>query len=90
MMKIKPVALAILPIFLSACATAEFPGFTTGEPKQVDEVPESVTAAAASYQDLSNLRIQPEDGCYWWQWVGPVETTYLPLVTPDGRRICTR
>jgi hypothetical protein len=32
----------------------------------------------------------PEDGCYWYRYVGPVETTYLPLRTIEGRPICTR
>jgi hypothetical protein len=30
------------------------------------------------------------DGCYWYRYAGPVEITYLPLLTRDGRMICTR
>ncbi|MFD2855951.1 hypothetical protein ACFSZS_15885 [Seohaeicola zhoushanensis] len=45
---------------------------------------------AAPGQDLQDVRVFPEDGCYWYRYVGPVETTYLPLRTRDGRPICTR
>ena len=51
-------------------------------------LPDGVVAMAATYQDLGSARLMPEDGCYWYRHVGPVETTMLPLRTPDGRRIC--
>ena len=35
------------------------------------------------------LQELPEDGCYWYEHVGPVETTMLPLRTAEGRPICT-
>ena len=52
-------------------------------------VPEEVRALAASYQDVNTARILPEDGCYWYEHSGPVETTLLPLLTAEGRPICT-
>ena len=54
------------------------------------QLPEAAVAIAAPNQDLSAVRIMPEDGCYWYRHVGPVETTYLPLRTTDGRPICAR
>jgi hypothetical protein len=30
------------------------------------------------------------DGCYWYRHIGPVETTMLPLLTVEGRPICTQ
>jgi hypothetical protein len=53
-------------------------------------VPESVSSIAAPYQDLSTARVRPDDGCYWYTHVGPVETTELPLRTTNGNPICTR
>ena len=46
-------------------------------------------AMAAPYQDVESTVLRPEDGCYWYRHVGPVETTMLPLRTPEGRTICT-
>lgn len=56
----------------------------------ISEVPESVLAIAAEGQDLKALKIDPVDGCYTFQHVGPVETTFLPLRAKNGRPICTR
>ena len=52
------------------------------------EVPAEVVAMAAPYQNLQLVRLKPEDSCYWYQHAGPVETTLLPLRTPEGRPIC--
>jgi hypothetical protein len=60
------------------------------EPRFLEEVPEAVRAAAAPFQDLNSVQIRPEDGCYWYRHRGPVETTFLPLRTVEGRPICTR
>ncbi len=81
----KFLALGILPI-LAACA-APAPTDTTGF---IEELPEGVLAIVAPNQNLGAVRVLPDDGCYWYQWVGPVETTFLPLLTLDGRMICTR
>ena len=81
------VALAAL-LALGACAVP------TGPPDQpggfIAELPEQVVALAAPYQDLQAVRVRPEDGCYWYRHVGPVETTMLPLRTASGSPICTR
>lgn len=54
------------------------------------ELPEGVALIAAPYQNLREVILQPEDGCYWYRHFGPVETTMLPLLTVDGRPICTK
>ncbi len=76
-----PLALTAL---LGACAETA----TTGAP--IRNLPEEVVAMAAPNQDLSSVRILPEDGCYWYRHVGPVETTLLPLRNTAGSPICTR
>ncbi|MCZ4351030.1 hypothetical protein O4H61_00735 [Roseovarius aestuarii] len=53
-------------------------------------LPESIVAMAGPNQDLTAVRLEPEDGCLWYRHVGPVETTMLPLRTADGRPICTK
>ena len=69
---------------LAACAT------TPTNPDGTPALPESVLELAAPNQDVSSARLRPEDGCYWYVHVGPVETTLLPLRTPGGNPICTR
>jgi hypothetical protein len=54
------------------------------------ELPEGVAALAAPYQNLQEVVLMPEDGCYWYRHIGPVETTMLPLRTVAGRPICTQ
>jgi hypothetical protein len=54
------------------------------------ELMTQLSGMAAPYQDLQSVRLRPEDGCYWYRHVGPVEATMLPLRTVDGRRICTQ
>lgn len=68
-------------LLMAACvATPE------GETEQISE---EVRALAAPGQDLTQVRIE-SDGCYWYRYEGPVETTFLPLMTRDGRMICVR
>lgn len=52
------------------------------------EVPEEVAQMAAPNQNLNTVKLM-EDGCFWYQHVGPVETTMLPLLSTRGRPICT-
>lgn len=71
---------------LGACTdvpTASGPGY-------LNPVPENIVALAGPNQDLNAVRLLPEDGCLWYRHAGPVETTMLPLRTPDGRPICTK
>lgn len=73
---------------VAACAPVPQTG--AGSEGTLARLPEAVHQLAAPHQDLSAVRIMPEDGCYWYRHVGPVETTYLPLRTVDGRPICSR
>jgi hypothetical protein len=81
------VASVVVLLALGAC---------TAPTNQIDkstgfiaELPESVALIAAPYQNLREVTLKPEDGCYWYRHVGPVETTMLPLRTSEGRPICT-
>ncbi len=58
------------------------------QPTISPEVLMQLSALAAPYQDLQSVRLRPEDGCYWYRHIGPVEATMLPLRTPEGRPIC--
>lgn len=76
-------------LLLAACngipsgSTDRAAGFMTNVPERVIEI-------ASPDQDLTRVRIDPVDGCYVYRYVGPVETTLLPLRTRDGRPICSR
>ena len=72
----------VLP--LAACAVP------AGDAGPGSTLPEAVRAAAAPFQDLSVVELREDDGCYWYRHTGPVETTFLPLRTRDGRPICAR
>lgn len=74
-----------LPLLVAGCMAT---GQGGSAPDELPPLPEQVVAVAAPWQDLSTARLMPEDGCYWYQHVGPVETTLLPLRTPEGRPIC--
>ncbi|MDV7142060.1 hypothetical protein R3X27_05130 [Tropicimonas sp. TH_r6] len=88
-MNTRPLALAAAMLsILGACT--EMPVEDGGGPLPgFVDLPENVVALAAPSQDLNRVRVAPEDGCYWYQWTGPVETTFLPLRSRDGRPICT-
>ena len=73
----------VLFIGLSACAE----GTRNGD--FLRELPEEVIARAAPNQNLDAVTSLEEDGCFWYQHVGPVETTLLPLVSTRGRHLCT-
>ena len=81
-------ALAVLSL-VSAC-TETTSLSANSEAGTLSRVPDAVAEIAAPGQDLTAVKIMPEDGCYWYRYVGPVETTFLPLRTIDGRPICTR
>jgi hypothetical protein len=89
-MKTKPIlALVLLPLGLAACDVPMTPS-ATGSQASSSSVPERIAEIAAPGQNLNTVRINELDGCYEYQYFGPVETTYLPLRTRDGRPICTR
>jgi len=77
-------------VVLSACSSSGINSNGSANARFIDDLPEAVIAMAAPYQDLEAVRLLPEDGCYWYQHVGPVETTMLPLRTVRGNKICTR
>lgn len=87
-MHVRTILLSAAIVTLAACtapvdATKADSGF-------IEDLPEAVAAVAAPHQDLEHVRLLPQDGCYWYRHVGPVETTLLPLRTAEGRPICTR
>lgn len=86
-MKVKLGMIAALSI-LAACAVPA-DGNRVNSEGFIEELPEGVIALAAPNQNLQTVRLR-SDGCYWYQHTGPVETTMLPLRTPDGRPICNR
>ena len=83
----------VIGIFGSALlllAGCEDVGQTGASAPFIQTLPEGVLAIAAPNQDLSAVKVDPVDGCYVYRYVGPVETTYLPLRTVEGRPICSR
>jgi len=68
-------------VALSACVVAP-------EEETVALSPE-VLAIVAPGQAIGSARIEA-DGCYWYRHRGPVETTYIPILTDEGRMICIR
>lgn len=79
---------AISLLVLSAC-TVPGGGISDERSGFLQELPEGVLAIAAPYQNLGAVVLRPEDGCYWYEHAGPVETTMLPLRSLQGRPICT-
>lgn len=85
----KTIVLLAGLMVLGACAVPA--GDASGPaPAVSQDTLTKLQAIAAPYQDLQSVWLKPEDGCYWYSHVGPVETTMLPLRTPDGRPICTQ
>lgn len=88
-MKFSMSGLGLAILALGGCA--EFGGQTgTSNDGFIKELPEGVLEIAAPFQDLNAVRIEPADGCFVYRYVGPVETTYLPLRSKRGNPICTR
>ncbi|WP_272007940.1 hypothetical protein [Roseovarius sp. ZX-A-9] len=80
------ISLSLVSVLaLGACMEAG----TSASTEPVVKLPESIVEMAAPGQDLATVRVQP-DGCLWYRYAGPVETTMLPLRTTDGRPICTK
>jgi hypothetical protein len=76
---------------LAAAACTEVQTTPTGPDEGLlAQVPEGVLAIAAANQNLAAVKVDPADGCYTYRYEGPVETTFLPLRTDDGRPICSR
>lgn len=79
-----------LALLLAGACVETTPQSGTSDPRFIEELPEAVVAAAAPFQNLGAVILRESDGCYWYQHRGPVETTFLPLLTREGRPICTR
>ncbi len=80
----KTIAIFGLLAGLTACG----PATTSGG--LMSDVPEEVAAIAAPNQNLNTVKLMDDDNCYWFEHVGPVETTMLPLRSKRGRHICLR
>ena len=83
----KALAAGAVLLALAGCAAPMSPAPAT-ETGFISELPEEVIALADPAQNLQAVRIM-EDGCYWYQYAGPVETTMLPIRTSAGNPICT-
>ena len=57
-------------------------------PSPEEQMLDQVVAKAAPNQNIQSAHLRPDDNCYWFSYAGPVETTDLPLLTPEGRHIC--
>lgn len=88
-MKVRKYLFSSSLLLLGACSAAVTTPTDGQMPPPFEELPESVAAIAASYQNLDAVRLLP-DGCYWYSRTGPVETTMLPLRTDTGNPICIR
>mgnify|MGYP001804728196 CR=1 FL=1 len=76
-------------LVVTAAALLALAGCVSPTPEgQTAELPEEVLALGAPGQDVSTARSEP-DGCYWYLHRGPVESTYIPLLTREQRMICT-
>ena len=64
-------------ILLSACGGFHY---VSSSPTDgfIQELPEGVLSIVAPNQNLNSVRIDPEDGCFVYRHIGPVETTFLP------------
>ena len=63
---------------------------TAGLDGALPVVPEQVLALAGPNQNLDAVRFGPDDNCYHFRHVGPVETIWLTLRTANGNKICTK
>lgn len=75
---------------LAACTEAPTGGAGGAQGAAFAALPPNVAEIAAPYQNLQATRLDPTDGCYWYRYDGPVESTWLPLRTKNGNPICTR
>jgi len=89
-MKARMIGAIASLIVLGACSASGISGNGGVKAGFIDDLPEAVIVMAAPYQNLEAVRLLPADGCYWYQHVGPVETTMLPLRTVRGNKICTQ
>ncbi|GGX58273.1 hypothetical protein GCM10007385_28670 [Tateyamaria omphalii] len=82
------VMLAAAMVMLAACDETTQSGGAGGP--FISPLPERIVEIADPKQDLNAVKVDPVDGCLVYRHVGPVETTFLPLRTRQGRPICTQ
>jgi hypothetical protein len=75
-------------VALTACDDVATGGSTYGP--FIATMPEAVTEIVPPNQNLTQVKVDPVDGCFVYLHVGPVETTFLPLRSAKGNPICTR
>ncbi|MEM8653536.1 MAG: hypothetical protein AAGF36_02230 [Pseudomonadota bacterium] len=80
--------LAAAAVILAACDETTQSGGDGGP--FINPLPDRIVALADPRQDLTAVKVDPVDGCLVYRYVGPVETTFLPLRSKEGRPICTR
>lgn len=85
-MQKRTVVIATILLLTAGCAMQ--PSETGGTANQIGNIPANVVALADPNQDISTARLLPEDGCFWYEHRGPVETTLVPLRSPEGNPIC--
>lgn len=85
-MTAKTALYGLIVLGLAACAEPRWD--EANEDGTLAVVPESVLGLAAPYQDVSQVKLDPQTNCFWYLHAGPVEDTYLPLRTANGNPIC--
>ena len=88
-MRLRSVFWCVSPFLVAACSATSGTEVTTNS-GFIRNLPEQVLEIAAPNQDLSRVKIDPADGCFIYEYAGPVETTFLPLRSVRGRPICTQ
>jgi hypothetical protein len=86
-MNIRVWLIGCAALTVTACEEFQSAGFSPAG-GGVGPAPEAVVALADPRQDLTTVKLDPADGCYVYRYVGPVETTFLPVRTPTGSPIC--
>ena len=89
-MKTRSITVISSIVILGACSGTGMNGSDGTKAGFIKDLPEAVVGMAAPYQNLAAVRLLPDDGCFWYQHAGPVETTLLPLRTVKGNKICAK
>ncbi len=85
---IKPQNMLIAATFFFVAGCAVQPNEISEKDDRIGDIPENVIAMAGPNQDIATARLKPEDNCFWYEHRGPVETTLVPLRSPQGNPIC--
>lgn len=84
-MNMRYLGLMAVSVALAGCAVP-----VKQEENQPSPVPPEVLALAAPNQNVMSARLSPADNCYWYEYAGPVETTWIPLRSGRGWQICNQ